>query len=185
MYVYSNYRIIPASRLTSRGVQPEILVVYCHQTSGSKSINQSLNALRAWMANVTLRQNTEFFKNDHIFHLQKTYRNRYFYLNLVFIMVVEMQFVVDLIFKSVFAFYKGHELKCFKDKLTLKAVSWMKTVEKELFYPYFYSSKKIESLHCVWCTWLATKEVWFNFIIMKVKQTPRGMVMFCYKIMPA
>ena len=37
-------------------------------------------------------------------------------------MVVEMQFVVDLIFKSVFAFYKGQELKCFKDKLTLKAV---------------------------------------------------------------
>lgn len=136
MYVYSNYRIIPASRLTSRGVRREILVVY-------------------W----ALRQNTEVFKNDHIFHLQKTYRNRYFYLNLVFIMVVEMQFVVDLIFKSVFAFYKGQELKCFKDKLTLKAVSWMKTVEKELFYPYFYSSKKIESLHCVWCTWLATKEV--------------------------
>ena len=75
------------------------------------------------MANVTLRQNTEVFKNNHIFHLQKTYRNRYFYLNLVFIMVVEMQFVVDLIFKSVFAFYKGQELKCFKDKLTLKAVS--------------------------------------------------------------
>ena len=38
-------------------------------------------------------------------------------------MVVEMQFVVDLIFKSVFAFYKEQELKCFKDKLTLKAVS--------------------------------------------------------------